>query len=79
MVRARSYPLESLDAGLLVRRRLALSLTQSQLADRLGVTLRALQYWEACERKPRKTVMKLLDRIWEEAGFTTTDLASRKP
>jgi len=43
-------------------------LTQTALAQRLGVTLRAVQYWEAGERPPSLTILKLLKTLTPEKG-----------
>ena len=53
-------PTESL-AEKIKRRRAELGLTQTEFAKRLGVKLRAVQYWEAGQRTPTETVLKLLD------------------
>jgi DNA-binding transcriptional regulator YiaG len=52
-------PRETL-ADLVKRRRAELGLTQTQLAEELGVKLRAVQYWEAGTNEPNLTVQKLL-------------------
>ena len=44
-------------------KRLDLGLTQTQLSERLGVTLRAVQYYEAGQRPISKTVALLLTTI----------------
>jgi len=43
--------------------RQALDLTQTQMADRLGVTLRAVQYYEAGQRPISRTIELLLGVI----------------
>ena len=48
-------------------RRLDLGLTQTQLGERLGVTLRAVQYYEAGQRPISKTVALLLGTLDEQA------------
>lgn len=45
------------------RRRSELGLTQSELAERLGVDIRAVQYWERGEKNPRASILKLLDTL----------------
>lgn len=47
--------------------RLALGLSQRQLADRSGCTARAIGYWEAGQRKPR--LLQLL-RVANALGFS---------
>jgi len=42
------------------KRRLALKLTQRELADKLCVSKRAIQYYEAGKLNPSKSVLKLL-------------------
>lgn len=39
-----------------------LGLTQEQFADAIGVTRRALTYWESGQRKPSPTSIKLIER-----------------
>lgn len=47
-----------------VRRwRTALRLTQAALADRLGVTKRAVQHWEAGHRTPHYLVIRYLSTL----------------
>lgn len=43
----------------------AMGLTQKQLAERLGVSTRAVQYWEAGKRRPPPPVVKLIE-LWLE-------------
>ncbi len=38
-------------------------LTQKQLAEKLGVTIRTIQHWEAGTRIPKKHVLMLLDKL----------------
>lgn len=38
----------------------AMGLTQRQLAERLCVTTRAVQYWEAGKRKPHRSIEALM-------------------
>ena len=61
--------MKSVNHAKLVRgRRLELKMTQTELAERLGVTLRAVQYWEAGQRPPSASVLKLLETITSENG-----------
>jgi DNA-binding transcriptional regulator YiaG len=43
--------------------RKALGLTAAELAKRLGVTTRAVWYWEAGKRKPGGAALKLMRRM----------------
>lgn len=47
-------------------RRLALGLTQAELANRLGVTVTTVTYWETGRRNMPRTAELLLERIEEE-------------
>jgi DNA-binding transcriptional regulator YiaG len=47
-------------SGELQRRRGELGLTQSELAARLGVSLRAVQHWEGGDRRVPEPVARLL-------------------
>jgi putative transcriptional regulator len=44
-----------------------LGLTQTQMAERLGVHLRTYQQWEYGRRKPRRPTLKLLEILHKEA------------
>ncbi len=46
--------------------RIKYKLSQSQLAELLGVSLRTVQFWEAEKRNPRPIVLKLLEKLKEE-------------
>lgn len=46
--------------------RVRLGLTQSQMADRLGVHLNTYQQWEYGRRKPRRPTLKLLEILKKE-------------
>jgi DNA-binding transcriptional regulator YiaG len=50
------------------RRRAELGLTQTEFAERLGVKLRAVQYWEAGTKTPSPPVLKLLDLLKPTKG-----------
>ena len=43
--------------------RRSLGLSQAELADRLGVSQASVSQWESGKKRPRKTVLKLLDAI----------------
>jgi len=47
--------------------RAALGLTLKDFAGRLGVTLRAVQYWEAGTREPGGAAVKVLESIEAKA------------
>lgn len=49
-------------------KRLELGLTQTQLGERLGVTLRAVQYYEAGQRPISRTIELLLGVISNPHG-----------
>jgi DNA-binding XRE family transcriptional regulator len=48
-------------------------LTQKQLAEYLGVTLRTIQHWEAGTRKPKKSIYMLLGISDEELSKLRKD------
>ena len=41
--------------------------TREEFAARCGVTARTVEYWEKRQRKPRQSILLLLDRILREA------------
>lgn len=43
-----------------------MGLSQDRFAEQLGVTLRAVQYWEAGTRKPGNAVMTLIRKLVKE-------------
>lgn len=43
--------------------RTALGLTEKEFAERLGVTVRAVYYWELGQRKPSGTAVRLMERM----------------
>ena len=46
------------------RWRKRLGITQARAAELLGVSVRAIKYYEAGERQPRESVVKLAAAIW---------------
>jgi putative transcriptional regulator len=46
--------------------RAGLKMTQSEFAEALGSDLRTVQRWEAGDRRPRGTAVKLLERLRAE-------------
>lgn len=48
--------------------RAKLGLTQAKLAAKVGVTLGAVQHWEAGIRKPSGSAVKMLKRIGKGKG-----------
>lgn len=46
--------------------RARMSMTQARMAEAIGVTPRAVQYWEAGRRKVPASVAKLIGRILRE-------------
>jgi DNA-binding transcriptional regulator YiaG len=47
-----------------------LGLTQTEMAERLGVHLRTYQQWEYDRRQPRRPTLKLLQLLKDEADKT---------
>lgn len=47
--------------------RVFLGESREEFAHRFGVTARTVEYWEKNQRKPRKSILLLLDRILREA------------
>lgn len=45
--------------------RKSLGMTQPQLAQELGVSLKAVQYWEWCERMPRPDKMVKIAELFD--------------
>ena len=45
-----------------------LNLTQSALAQKLGVSVRSVKYWEAGERSPSKPVLIILAQLTKTAA-----------
>jgi DNA-binding transcriptional regulator YiaG len=50
--------------------RRSLGLSQAELADRLGVSQASVSQWETGKKHPRKTVLKLLETIRNDARKT---------
>ncbi len=50
--------------------RRSLGLSQAALADRLGVSQASVSQWESGKKRPRKTVIKLLETIRETTRKT---------
>ena len=48
--------------------RLKLSLTQAEIADKIGVSLNTYQKWEAEKFKPGKLAQKNIDAFLKEIG-----------
>jgi DNA-binding transcriptional regulator YiaG len=53
-------------AEVMRKRRAELGLTQGELAEQLGVTERAVQYWEGGQRPVSASILKLLETLKPE-------------
>lgn len=67
-----SIPVEFVPATLRAIR-VALDLTQTELADRLGVSFATVNRWEGGGTKPQRAAMAKLVALAEEAGVDSTD------
>jgi putative transcriptional regulator len=66
------------EVGKLIRElRLALGLTQEQLAAALGVTYSTINRWENGRSKPSPLAMEKIEEILQQMGQKGTDLLSQ--
>src|SRR2546427_6373452 len=58
-----------------------LSLSQEELASRLGVSFATVNRWEAGKSKPQRAQVSALEKLWDEVRLeseaTSSDAASR--
>src|SRR5437867_394626 len=56
-----------------------LSLSQEELASKLGVSFATVNRWEAGKSKPQRAQVAAVEKLWEEAGLGDEPEASAPP
>jgi transcriptional regulator with XRE-family HTH domain len=64
----------AVDIENLKKRRIQLGLSQQDVADRLGITVRAYQYYEQGIRSPNKGSISILERLFGQTDENTNSL-----
>lgn len=53
-------------ANEMIKARFSLNMTRDEFANKLGVSIRTVFYWEEGKRNPGKPVLLLLDQIMKQ-------------